>query len=114
LPALFALPHLSVRDIFWAGSTGTLGHSYLRNSLFLVVNRRSKRPATSLSSPVWAQPLYIVETREGGRVCGACSLDDGTILLRPGTKGMLRLRNHVDAEVVGKVMAIVRHLDASG
>ncbi|HKF24769.1 MAG TPA: hypothetical protein VKB24_02295, partial [Candidatus Acidoferrum sp.] len=64
LPALFALPQLSVRDIFWAGSTGTLGHPYLRNSLFLVVNRRSKRPATSLSSPVWAQPLYIVETRE--------------------------------------------------
>jgi hypothetical protein len=77
------------------------------------VNRKSKTPAASLSSPVWAQPLYVLELRNGNRLCGACSLQNGVLVVRPCTTvsgGLLRLRNRVDAEVLGKVVAIVRRL----
>jgi hypothetical protein len=113
LPRLLGLPNLSVRDLFWAGATGDLLHPYLRDSTFLAVNRRSKTPATSLSSPIWAQPLYVLETRDGNRMCGACSLQNGTLLVRPwtATSGtLLKLRNRVDADILGKVVAIARRV----
>jgi hypothetical protein len=113
LPLLLGLPGLSVRDLFWAGATGDLLHPYLRDSAFLAVNRRSKTPATSLSSPVWAQPLYVLETRDGIRMCAACILQNGTLLVRPCTTTsgtLLKLRNRVDADILGKVVAIVRRV----
>jgi hypothetical protein len=113
LPRLLGLPNLSVRDLFWAGASGDLLHPYLRDSTFLAVNRRSKTPATSLSSPIWAQPLYVLETREGNRMCGACSLQNGTLLVRPwtATSGtLLKLRNRVDADILGRVVAIARRV----
>jgi hypothetical protein len=113
LPYLAGLPSLSVRDVFWAGATASLAHPYLRGAAFLVVNRRSKTPAPSLSSPEWAQPLYLLEMREGQRMCAACGLQNGTLVIRScaTTKGpLLRLRNRVDVEVLGKVVMIVRRL----
>jgi hypothetical protein len=113
LPSVLDLPNLSVRDLFWAGATQDLFHAYLRGSALLAVNRKSKTPAASLSSPVWAQPLYVLELRDGNRLCGACSLQNGVLVVRPCTTvtgGLLRLRNRVDAEVLGKVVAIVRRL----
>jgi hypothetical protein len=113
LPSILGLPNLSVRDLFWAGSTQDFFHPYLRGSAFLAVNRKSKTPAPSLSSPLWAQPLYVLELRDGNRLCAACSLQDGTLIVRPCTTvsgDLLRLRNRVDAEVLGKVVAIVRRL----
>jgi hypothetical protein len=113
LPSVLGVPNLSVRDLFWAGSTQDLFHPYLRSAALLAVNRKSKRPAPSLSSPVWAQPLYVLELRDGNRLCGACTLQNGVLIVRPCTTmsgGLLRLRNRVDAEVLGKVVAIVRRL----
>jgi hypothetical protein len=71
LPSIVGLPNLSVRDLFWAGATGDLIHPYLRDSAILAINRQSKTPAPSLTSPVWAQPLYVLETRDGNRSCAA-------------------------------------------
>jgi hypothetical protein len=113
LPSVLGLPNLSVRDIFWAGATRDVGHPYLRDSGLLAVNRKSKTPAASLSSPVWAQPLYVLELRNGNRLCAACSLHNGMLLVRPCTTrtgDVLRLRNRIDAEVLGKVVAVVRRL----
>jgi hypothetical protein len=113
LPAVLGLPNLSVRDLFWAGATQGVTHPYLRNCVFLAVNRRDKTPTQSLSSPVWAQPLYVLETRDGKRLCAACSLQNGTLVVRPCTSiygDLVRLRNRVDAEVIGRVMATVRLL----
>jgi hypothetical protein len=114
LPSIVGLPNLSVRDLFWAGATGDLFHPYLRDSLFLAINRQSKIPAPSLSSPVWAQPLYVLETRDGNRSCAACSLQNGILMVRPCTttsRRLLRLRNRIDAEVIGKVVAIARRVN---
>jgi len=114
LPSIVGLPNLSVRDLFWAGATGDLIHPYLRDSAFLAINRQSKTPAPSLSSPIWAQPLYVLETRDGNRSCAACSLQNGMLLVRPCTttsRRLLKLRNRIDAEVLGKVVAIVRRVN---
>jgi len=113
LPSILGQLNLSVRDLFWAGATSRLVHPYLRDSAFLAVNRKSKTPAPSLSSPVWAQPLYVLEMRDGNRLCAACSLHDGTLVIRPCTTtsgDLLRLRNRIDVEVLGRVVAIVRRL----
>ena len=113
LPSLVGLPNLSPRDLFWAGDTSRFAHPYLKHAAFLAVNRKSKTPVPSLSSPVWAQPLYILELRDGSRLCAACSLQNGTLLIRPCTtasRNLIRLRNRVDAEVLGKVVALVRRL----
>jgi hypothetical protein len=113
LPAVLGLPRLSIRDLFWAGATGDLPHPYLRNAAFLAVNRKNKTPAPSLSSPVWAQPLYVLQLRNGKRLCAACALQDGTLIVRPCTTAsgdLLRLRNGADAEVLGQVVAVARRL----
>lgn len=114
LPSLLGLPNLSVRDVFWAGATAELVHPYLKDAAFLAVNRKSKTPAPSLSSPIWAQPLYVLELRDGKRLCAACSLQEGTLIVRSCTTAsgdLLRLRHRVDAEVLGKIVAIVRRLE---
>jgi len=114
LPAIVGLPSLSVRDLYWAGATGNLLHPYLRDSVFIALNRKSKTPVMSLTSPVWAQPLYVLEMRNGDRRCGSCNLQNGTLLFRPstGTSGnLLRLRNRVDAEILGKIVLIVRRVN---
>jgi hypothetical protein len=104
---------VSVRDLFWAGATAELLHPYLKGAAFLAVNRKSKTPTPSLASPVWAQPLYVLELRGGKRLCAACSLQEGTLLVRPcatAAGDLLRLRHRAEAEVLGKVVAIVRRL----
>jgi hypothetical protein len=112
LPSILGLPNLSIRDLFWAGFTTHLVHPYLKGAAFLAVNRKSKLPVPSLSTPVWAQPLYVLELRSGKRLCAGCSLHNGILFARPytGSGDLLRLRHRVDAEVVGKVVAMVRRV----
>jgi hypothetical protein len=114
LPMILGLPNLSIRDLFWAGATAELLHPYLNGADFLAVNRKSKTPVPSLSSPTWAQPLYVLELRDGKRLCAACCLEDGVLLVRPCTTAtgcLLRLRHRVDVEVLGKIVAIVRRIN---
>ena len=117
LPAILGLPNPSVRDLFWAGASARYNHPYLQNAAFLAVNRKSKTPAPSLSSPIWAQPIYVLELRDGNRLCAACTLENGTLLVRPCTasaQSSLRLRNHVEVEVLGRVIGVVRGLGSGG
>jgi transcriptional regulator with XRE-family HTH domain len=113
LGALFGRRNLSVRDVFWAGGIPRFAHHFLRGALFLVVDRKRKRPRTDFSCPKWAQPVYIVQQRGGAYLCGFCSLENGTLLVRACSKGLpklLRLRNRIDAEVVGQVVGVARRL----
>jgi hypothetical protein len=117
LPALLGLPNLSVRDLFWAGTRARLTHPYLKDAAFLAVNRKSKTPAPSLSSPVWAQPLYLLELRDGSQLCSACTLQNGTLLIRTCTTGvpqLMRLRNRIEVEVLGRVVALIRRVGNAG
>jgi hypothetical protein len=112
LASLVGLPNLSVRDLFWVGKTEELAHPYLRGAAFLAVNRKNKSPAGAPSSPVWAQPLYVLELRDGRRLCAACTVQNGWLMVRPCTTssgGLVRL-HHTEVEVLGKVVAILRRL----
>src|SRR5262249_24763831 len=111
--SFFGMPEVGFRDVFWAGRMPCSSRSCLTGALFLVVDRRQKVPRPALSSPLWAQPVYILERRNAGSLCGACRLEGGTLVVRPcGSRRATihRLRHRVDAEVVGRVVGVVRKL----
>jgi hypothetical protein len=113
LESVFGLQNISVRDVFWAGGTRGFVHPPLAGALFLVVDRKRKNPRPALTCPKWAQPMYVVQQRGGNYLCGFCTLQNGMLILRCSFRGMpklVRLRNLVDAEVVGKVVGIARRL----
>ncbi len=114
LPCLLQLPKLSVRDVFWVGGTKRVVHPYFAGAFLLAVDRKQKIPRPSLSCPKWAQPVFVLQQRDGSHLCGFCSLEDGVLIVRSclaGSPKLQRLRNRVDAEVVGKVVGIVRRLE---
>ncbi|HYL14620.1 MAG TPA: hypothetical protein VEV41_16370 [Terriglobales bacterium] len=113
LAGLFRLPDVSPRDVFWAGGSHLPIRSRLDGALFLALDRRQKVPRPSLSAPASQQPLYVALLRDGTYLCGFCALQNGVLILRPCQKGQpkfLRLRNRVEAEVVGRVIAVLRKL----
>ena len=113
MPVFFGLPDLSVRDIFWTGPAPRFVHPFMDLAVFLVVDRRKKMPRSSLSSPKWAQPIYVFLRRDGTYLCGSCTSLNGILMIHPCTAGLpkvLRLQNRVDAEVVGQVVGIVRRI----
>jgi hypothetical protein len=114
LSSLFRLPDISVRDVFWvAGTTGGV-HPYFAGAFLLAVDRKQKIPRPSLSRPKWAQPVFVLQRRDGSHLCGFCSLQNGVLIVRSclaGLPKLLRLRNRIDAEVVGRVVGVVRRLE---
>jgi hypothetical protein len=113
LSTVVGLPGLSVRDVFWTGGrTGSL-HPYLKDAVFVSVNRRLKRPVFLKRKSLWEQPLYILLLRDGTYLLAGCSVEGSTLIVHPFADGFSRpqmLRNGVDAEVVGKVTALFRRL----
>jgi hypothetical protein len=113
LPHFFGMSGLSVRDVFWAGGVERFTHPYLDGAAFVVVDRRKKVARSSLSCPLWAQPLYVFLRRDGSYLCGSYSRADGVLAIRPCTAGLpklLRLREGADIEVVGQIVGIARRL----
>jgi len=113
MPDFFGLPDLSVRDVFWAGGVQQFVHPHLDGAAFLVIDRRKKIPRSSLSCPIWAQPLYVFLRRDGSYFCGSGTRSNETLVIRPCTAGLpklLRLRSRKDAEVIGQIIGIVRRL----
>jgi hypothetical protein len=113
LGQITGMPGFSALDVFWAGSTRDWNHAYLKNAVLLAVNRRSKNPAPLPSSPIWAQPLYLLALRNGGHLCAACSLQDNTLVVRPcatPARTIIRLKHHDDAEIIGRIVGVARHL----
>lgn len=113
LPNFFGMPDLSVRDVFWSGDVDQFTHPYMKGAAFLVVDRRKRISHSSLDCPKWAQPLYIFLRRDGSYLCGSYTRANGVLAIHPCMAGfpkLLRLRNRVDAEVVGQIVGVVRRL----
>ena len=113
LASIAGLPDVSLRDMFWVGGPRASLHPYLRGSLLVCLNRRNKTPALARSKSSWAQPLYLLMKRDGSYLCAGCSMDGDALVVHPFTNGLdrpLRFRNAVDAQVIGRVVAIVRNL----
>ena len=105
--------HVSLDDFFWIGGEGNPLHPYLENGLLVLVNRRRKTPFHFASKPVWQQPVHIILKRDGTYLAACCGAEDGTLVVHPYTQNFhrtTRFRHHLDAEVVGQIVAIVRRV----
>jgi hypothetical protein len=113
LGPLTGLRNVSLRDIIWLGGQRVSLHPYLRGAVLAAIHRQSKRPVFASGKPLWEQPLYLLILREGSYRCAGCSLEKDVLVVHPFANGFerpLRFRNRVDAEVAGKVVALLRKL----
>ena len=81
LPSLSGLARISLRDVFWLGGESNRLHPSLRGAHFVLVNRRSKKPRTFSRMPVWGQPLYLLQERDGSYLAGGCAMERGQLVL---------------------------------
>jgi hypothetical protein len=113
LAVVSGLKNLSMSDVFWVGGDPNPIHPYLVNATLAVINRRLKEPPRSAAQMLWEQPLYFILRRSGSFLCGVCTLHNDLLVVHPYPERSFvprRFRNEVDAEVIGKVAAIVRRL----
>jgi hypothetical protein len=113
LPSLSGLEEISLRDVFWVGGQSQTLHPSLARALFVIVNRRKRKPRMFHRKSPWEQPAYLLMRRNGSYVLASCSVEDGTIILHPYAEGFIRperLRDGVDAQVVGQIVTVIRSL----
>ena len=113
LSALTGIERLSLRDVVWLGGQRHSFHPYLRGALIAFVDRKQTKPPSSGKKRLWEEPLYVLLRRDGSYLCARCTLQDKLLVLPPFADGFERpvgLRKSVDAEVIGKVVALVRRL----
>jgi hypothetical protein len=113
LPSLSGLEEISLRDVFWVGGQRTALHPSLVGALFVIVNHRKRKPRMFRRKSPWEQPAYLLMRRDGSYVLASCSLEDGTIIVHPRTEGFVRperLREGVDAQVIGQIVTVLRSL----
>jgi hypothetical protein len=111
LPLLSGLRTPSLKDCFSIG-TARGSHPYLAGALLALVNRQKKKPNDCGSKPMWQQPLCIVLMRDGTYMCGCCSRENNSLVVHTYPGGVHRrdqFRNR-DAEVIGKIVVVVRKL----
>jgi transcriptional regulator with XRE-family HTH domain len=113
LPALSGLSQISLRDVFWLGGQANQLHPGLRGAHFALVNRRSKKPRILPWTPLWSQPLYLLEDRDGSYLATNCAIEDGRLVVYAYPEDFTAgrgLRRHIDADVVGQIVGIARSL----
>jgi hypothetical protein len=113
LPALSGLAYVSLRDIFWLGRPADPLHPSLRGALFVLVNRRSKKPRRFTKMPAGEQPLYLFEERGGSLLAGSCAIEKGRLVLYSypqSLPGERPIRRYIDADVIGQIVGIARSL----
>jgi hypothetical protein len=111
LNEITGLKNLSLSDVFWVGGDKVPSHPLLIDATFVVVNRRVKNPAQPKTA--CEPPLCLLLKRGGSYLCGCCALHQGNLVVRAYPGGRLatqQFRNGIEAEVIGKVTAIVRRL----
>ena len=107
------LSGLTVRDVFWTGGRTRSLHPYLRDAIFVFVNRSLKKPVFLKRRLLWEQSLYVLLLRDGTYLVAGCSVEGSTLVVHPFADGISRpqmLQNGVDAEVIGEVTALFRRL----
>lgn len=115
LPELCGMPRLALRDVFWVGEMGQEFHAPLRGAAFLVVNQRMKTPFISESEPEWKQPVYLLARRDGSYFCGRFALAGHTTVLHSLSARPSSPKPHEsggDAEIVGRVVTVLRRIAA--
>lgn len=105
---------LSLSDVFWVAGEKYPRHRLLVNASLVVINRQAKKVAQKPGSKAERpRALHLLLAREGNYLCGHCLLDRGLLVLEGYPRGGVSdqsFRNGIDAEVVGRVTAILRKL----
>jgi transcriptional regulator with XRE-family HTH domain len=113
LPSLSGILHISLRDVFWVGRQAHPLHPALQGALFVLVNRRSKRPRILSRMPLWKQPLYLLQNRDGSYLAASCAIEAGRLAVFDYPQGFTErqpIRRHSDAEVAGQIVGVARSL----
>lgn len=113
IEGISGLSGVSLDDFVWIGGEQNPLHPYLTNGLLVLVNRRKKRPTYFRSKPLWQQPIYVLQKRDGTYLCACCGIENGTLVVHPYSHQFYRpiqLRYHHDAEVIGQIVAIARKM----
>jgi hypothetical protein len=100
-------------DFFWIGGEQNALHPSLTNGLLVIVDRRKRRPFHFRSKPIWQQPIYVLEKRDGTYLCACCGIEGGNLVVHPYSEHFYRseqLRYRQDAEVIGQIVTIARKL----
>jgi hypothetical protein len=103
----------SISDFFWIGGVRQSLNPYLVDGILAAVNRRRKTPFHFPVKPLWKQPVYLLQKRDGEYLCACCDLENGTLVVHPYTErfsGALQFRYRKDIEVVGQVVAVLRRI----
>lgn len=112
LDVLSGSPRLSLKDFFWIGGDANTVHPFLKGAILAIVNRQKKKPNDCASKPLWQQPLYIIQMRDGTYLCGCCSQENDTLVIHTYRSGLHKreeLRSR-DAEVVGRIVSVARRV----
>jgi hypothetical protein len=113
LPAIVGIRDLSISDIYWIGGIRNPIHPALLGASLVAINRRVRTPPRAAAGTQWEQPLFMMLKRDGKFLCASCELQDDFLVIHPHSEKLdtaVRLRNGIDAEVVGQVTAILRKL----
>ena len=113
MASLSGLHDVSLRDVFWVGGEPLVMHPSLGGALFIIVDRRKKRPRIFPHKGSWEQPIYLLRKSDESYLMASCNQEDGTIVLHPYTREFTRaeqLRKTAEAEVVGQIVTIIRAL----
>jgi transcriptional regulator with XRE-family HTH domain len=113
LPSLSGLLHVSLRDVFWVGGQTKPLHPSLRGAVFVLVNRRSKRPRIFSRMPLRDHPLYLLQNRDGSYLAASCAIEGGRLAVFAYPEGFgdrQPVRRHTDADVVGQIVGVARSL----
>jgi len=113
LDEITGLKGFSLSDMFWVGGDKAPWHPLLINAAFVIVNRRARKPSPPTKDSVCEEPLYLILSRDGGYLCGRCTLDEGNLVVHgyPGRAiSSQQFRDGIDAEVIGQVTTILRRL----
>jgi len=116
LSDLTTLANFSVSDVFWVGGDPNPIHPWLENAELVAINRRVRNPAPWGGATFWEQPMYLLLARDGGYLCGCCTLEQGIVVVHPYPDRPFsprQFKNGTDAEVIGQVTAILRRFDAA-
>jgi transcriptional regulator with XRE-family HTH domain len=113
LSSLSGLLHISLRDIFWVGGQANPLHPALRGAVFVLVNRRSKKPRIFSTMPLWTQPLYLLQDRDGSYLAASCAIEGSRLVVYAYPLDFTErqpVRRQIDADVVGQIVGVARSL----
>jgi hypothetical protein len=113
LASLSGLPEISLRDVYWVAGQQSVLHPLLAGGFFVFVDHRRRKPRSFRRKSAWEQPLYLLLKRDGSYLLASCRTENGAIVVHPYTEGFVRperLRNRMDAEVVGQIVSVIRSL----